>query len=137
MNQNMPKNVKSWLILAVVIIVAILAIVWATLFTPPPPPASPPDFPIFFTLKTVITSVNATLLIILFIIYVDIYRKTRSKFSLGLLIFTLTMLLQVLSSHPLIHQLFGYRGAGLGPFLMLPDFFTLIASVMLLYLAYK
>ena len=137
MNQHMPKNVKSWLILAVVIIVAILAIVWATLFTPLPPPASPPDFPIFFTLKTVITSVNATLLIILFIIYVDIYRKTRSKFSLGLLIFTLALLLQALSSHPLLHHLFGYRGAGLGPFLMLPDFFTLIASVMLLYLAYK
>ena len=137
MNQNMLKNMKFWLILAVVIIVVVLAIVWATLFTPPPPPASPPDFPIFFTLKTVITSVNATLLIILFLIYADIYRKTQSKFTLGLLIFTLALLLQVLSSHPLLHQLFGYRGAGLGPFLMLPDFFTLIASVMLLYLAYK
>ena len=137
MNQNMLKNMKFWLILAVVIIVVVLAIVWATLFTPPPPPASPPDFPIFFTLKTVITSVNATLLIILFLIYADIYRKTQSKFTLGLLIFTIALLLQVLSSHPLIHQLFGYRGAGLGPFLMLPDFFTLIASVMLLYLAYK
>lgn len=62
---------------------------------------------------------------------------TRSTFTLGLLIFTLAMLLQVLSSHPLIHQLFGYRGAGLGPFLMLPDFFMLIAARMLLYIAYK
>ncbi len=133
----MSRNVKSWLILVVVITVAILAIVWATFFSPPPPPASPPDFPIFFSLKTLLTSVNATLLVILFIIYVGIYRKTSSKFSLGLLIFTLSLLLQVLSSHPLIHQLFGYRGAGLGPFLMLPDFFTLIASGMLLYLAQK
>ena len=137
MKQYMLKNVKSWLILIIVIIVTVLATVWATINMPPPPPASPPDFLIFFILKTVITSVNATLLVIFFIIYFDIYRKTQSKFTVGLLIFTLAMLLQVLSSHPFIHQLFGFRGEGLGPFFMLPDFFTLIASVSLLYLAYK
>jgi hypothetical protein len=92
---------------------------------------------LIFTMKTILTSVNATLLIILLIIYLDIYRITRSKFTLGLVIFSLALLLQVLSSHPLLHQLFGFRGAGLGLFFMLPDFFTFIASVILLNLVYK
>lgn len=137
MKQPMAETAKPWLILIIVIVVMLVSTVWAILFTPPHPPASPPDFPIFFTLKTVLTSVNATLLIILLVIYTGIYRRTRSKFSLGLLVFALAMLFQVLSSHPFIHLIFGYRGLGLGPFFMLPDFFTLVASVVLLYLAYS
>ncbi|MFX1563738.1 MAG: hypothetical protein ACFFDP_10600 [Promethearchaeota archaeon] len=137
MTQNISKNVKLFLIPVIVITVAIIAAIWATVYMPPPTPLSPPDYPIFFTLKTILASVNITLLLILLSIYIDIYRQTRSKFTIGLLIFTLTILLQVLTSHPVIHQLFGLRGTGLGPFLVLPDVFTLIASVILLYLAYK
>lgn len=131
------RYLKPWLIIVIVLIMTALALLWAILNMPPPPPASPPDFLFFFTLKTVLTSVNSALLVILLLIYVDIYRVTRSKFTFGLIIFSLALLLQVLSSHPLIHQLFGFRGAGLGPFFMLPDFFTLIATVMLLNITYK
>lgn len=137
MKEVTQKYLKPWLIVTIVLIITVLATVWAVLNLPPPPPASPPDFPFIFTLKTILTSVNATLLIILLIIYLDIYHLTRSKFTLGLVIFSLALLLQVLSSHPLLHQLFGFRGADLGLFFMLPDVFTLIASVMLLNLAYK
>ena len=137
MKEPLVQTIKPWLIILVAIIVAALSLVWAMLFLPPPPPASPPDFLIFFTIKTVLTSVNAALLIILVAMYLEIYRQTRARFSLGLLLFTVAMLLQVLASNPIIHQVFGFRGAGLGPFFMLPDFFTLLASVILLYLAYS
>ncbi|MFX1564937.1 MAG: hypothetical protein ACFFCH_02985 [Promethearchaeota archaeon] len=137
MKESTQKYLKPWLIVGIVLIVIVLALAWAIFNMPPPPPASPPDFPFIFTLKTILTSVNAALLIILLIIYVDIYRVTRSKFTLGLVIFSLALLLQVLSSHPLLHQLFGVRGASLGPFFMIPDFFTLIAAVMLLNLTDK
>lgn len=80
---------------------------------------------------------NFVLLLGLLAIYVDIYRKTGSEFTLGLIIFCVAFLLYAVTSNPWVHQLLGYRGSGLGPFAMLPDTFTLVASVVLLYLSQK
>jgi hypothetical protein len=85
--------------------------------------------------KTVLASVNTVLLTYLLIVYIDIYRKTGSEFSLGLVIFSIALLLYALTSNPLLHRFAGFRGSGLGPFTMLPDLFTCIASVVLLYLS--
>ena len=100
-------------------------------------PPHPADIELFYTAKTVVSSVNAALLVSLIITYIDIYRQTRSEFTIGLMIFALVLLLYALSSNPLVHWIFGFRAFGLGPFAMLPDLFTLAALVTLLYLTLK
>ena len=95
------------------------------------------DIEVFYTVKTVISTINVTLLVFLLAIYIDMYRKLRSEFTMGLIIFSLTLLLYALSSNPIMQSIFGFRGAGLGPFAMLPDLFTSIALAVLLYLTLK
>ena len=95
------------------------------------------DLEVYYTAKTAISTVNSVLLLGLLSIYVDIYMKTESEFTLGLIIFCVALLLYAVTSNPWVHQLLGYRGSGLGPFAMLPDTFTLVASVVLLYISQK
>jgi hypothetical protein len=97
----------------------------------------PGDLEIYYTAKTVISSVNTVLLLILLAIYLELYGKVKSEFTLGLIIYNLALLLYALTSNPLLHGRFGFTGFGLGPFAMLPDLFTLIASSVLLYLSQK
>jgi hypothetical protein len=97
----------------------------------------PGDLEIFYTAKTVISSVNTVLLLFLLAIYFELYGQVKSEFTLGLIIYNLALLLYALTSNPLLHQGLGFAGFGLGPFAMLPDLFTLIASGILLYLSQK
>ena len=153
----MNKNLKLTLMLVAISIVVLLVIFWSTeyqIMPPKPPPPSenhlptefmgerpsrptPGDIELFYTVKTVISSINVMLLIFLLIGYIDIYRKTKSEFTIGLLIFSMTLLLYALSSNPLIHWLFGFRAFGLGPFAMLPDLFACVALSILLYFTIK
>lgn len=147
----MNKNLKLTLMLIATLTVVLLVIFWTIEYPimtpyPHPPPdfmgprpshPTPGDIELFYTAKTVISSINIMLLIFLLVSYVDIYRKTKSEFTIGLLIFSMTLLLYALSSNPFIHWLFGFRAFGLGPFAMLPDFFTCVALSVLLYLTFK
>jgi len=147
MKSRMNKSLRIWLILATVIVVAILAALGATSgvwFSPfpferrPLPPGSiPGDIEFFYTAKTVVSTVNVTLSIILLLIYVNIYEKTRSEFTIGLIIFSMVFLLNALASNPFLIWVFGFRPFGLGPFALLPDLFTLAALLVLLYLSIK
>ena len=147
MKNRMNKSMRNWLILATLIVVAILAALWATStfwfphypWGPHPPPSQniPGDIEFFYTAKTVVSTVNVTLLIFLLFTYISIYRKTRSEFTIGLIIFSIVLLFYALSSNPLIHWTFGFRAFGLGPFAMLPDLFTCVALAVLLYLTIK
>jgi hypothetical protein len=150
MKNRMNKSMRIWLILVILIVVAILAALWATStfwfprfpsseFRPPPRPATsiPGDLEFFYTLQTVVSTINATLLIFLLLIYISIYMKTRSQFTIGLIIFSMILLLYALTSNPLVTRIFGFRAFGLGPFAMLPDLFTCAALVVLLYLTLK
>ena len=146
MNEHMNKGLKNLLIVVTLIVVAILAAVWATtsFFFPrfPWEPRIPPqnilgDIELFYTIKTVISTLNVTLLVFLLLTYVSIYLKTKSEFTIGLIIFSAVFLLNVLASNPLVTWLFGFRPFGLGPFAMLPDLFTFVALVILLYLSVK
>jgi hypothetical protein len=69
--------------------------------------------------------------------YINIYRKTRSEFTIGLIIFSTVLLLHAFVSIPLTHGVFGFYDFGLGPFAMLPDLFTCLALGVLLYLTFK
>lgn len=93
------------------------------------------DLAIYYTIKAVLASMNAFLLIVLSSIYLKVYKDTGLEFSLGLVIFSVALLLYSLVSNPLLVSVAGYRASGLGPFAMLPDLFTCIASFTLLYIS--
>jgi hypothetical protein len=141
----MKRNFEIWLVIIAVLVIAILAGLWsnARLSAVPPLGRRLPwdpvryDIEVFYTLRTVVSTVNATLLVFLFVIYVDIYRRTGSDFTIGLILFSLVLLLYALSSNPIVHWIFGFRAVGLGPFAMLPDLFTCVALFVMLYLTVK
>jgi hypothetical protein len=149
MKHEMNRNPRTWLLLVllpILIVAAILAAIWAasTLWYPrlpwqPPehPPYIPWDIEFFYIAKTVISTINAIILVFLIFVYIDIYRKTRSEFTVGLVIFSATLLLYALTSNPIVIRAFGFRLFGLGPFALLPDLFTLAALIVLLYLSIK
>ncbi len=151
----MNKYVKIWIIFAILLVVAVFSDFLATqnapvsgisIFEPRQLPFDRisvdrnffyGDIELFYKIKTVLSSINATLLVFLLVTYVDIYKKLKSEFTLGLILFSLILLLYALSSNPLLHWLFGYQAFGLGPFAMLPDLFTTLALAVLLYLTLK
>lgn len=150
MNHYMQKKTRTFLIPATmiviaVVIIAIITALWATSTIEPPFGRRPPppeiyirgDIELFYTLETVVSVVNVTLSIILLLMYVNIYRKTQSEFTIGLIIFSAVLLLHAFVSIPMLHQVFGFYEFGLGPFAMLPDLFTCLALAVLLYLTFK
>jgi len=154
-NLHMNRYVKIWVIFAILLVVAVFSDFLATQNAPSPPtsifePRQPfdrinwdryysvmGDIELFYKVKTILSSINATLLVFLLATYVDIYKKIQSEFTIGLILFSLILLLYALTSNPLLQWLFGYQAFGLGPFAMLPDLFTSLALAVLLYLTMK
>jgi hypothetical protein len=148
MNTHMNSSKKIWLITILAFIaIALMAALWASHSFPfqseefterhLPPSEILGDFEFFYIAQTVISTVNVSLLIFLLITYIDVYRKTQSQFTLGLIIFSLVFLLRTLTANPLFMSVFGFRAFGLGPFALLPDLFELVALSVLLYLSAK
>jgi hypothetical protein len=155
-NIHMNKYVKVWIIFAILLVVVVFADYLATQNAPSPPTSIfetrrlpfdrinsdrylsyRGDIELFYKVKTMLSTVNATLLVFLLVAYIDIYKKLQSEFTIGLILFSLILLLYAISSNPLLQWLFGYRAFGLGPFAMLPDLFTSLALAVLLYLTMK
>jgi len=144
---QMNRKTRFWLLVAVLIVVVVAVAVFALLggerfYMPPPwqqrPPRNiPGDIELYYTVKTVISTVNITLLVFLLMNYAIMYSDTKSEFLIGLIIFSLILLFHAISSNPLVYQLFGFHAFGLGPFAMLPDIFTLTALIVLVYLTFK
>ena len=147
MKNHMNKSMRIWLILATVIVVAVLAALWAssTFWFPRypweprlrPPENIPGDIEFFYIAQTVVSTINVTLLVFLLLAYISIYRKTQSEFTIGLIIFSMVLLFYALASNPLVIWAFGFRAFGLGPFALLPDLFTCMALIILLYFTIK
>ena len=150
MENKMDRKVRIWLIIIVgLIVVAILAAVLASLkfnsfdpsrfpFRPlPPPEFNPADLEFYYIARTVVSTINIALLVFLIATYATIYSKTRSEFSIGLMIFALVFLMKDLVASPLVIGAFGFRASGLGPFALLPDMFEFAALSVLLYLSVK
>jgi predicted neutral ceramidase superfamily lipid hydrolase len=142
----MEKGKKTWLLPAVMGIVVIVAALLAasvsliqlTLLNQALPPYFiPGDIEFYYVAQAVVSTVNVTLLAFLLGMYVNIYSKTRSEFTVGLIIFSVVFLLYALSSNPFVIKIFGFRQFGLGPFALLPDLFTFGALLVLLYLCLK
>jgi len=98
----------------------------------------PTELHLYLTMRVIVRTVNAGLLVILLAVYVGVYMKTHAEFTIGLIIFTTTLLIYAIMSGPLIPLLSGpLRVYGLGPFAAFPELFTAIAVAVLLYLSLK
>jgi hypothetical protein len=145
--QMNSSRLKIGLILTILIAVAVFAAYWATIIFHQPeillrrvPPVGgfvPGDLEVFYVAFTIISTINIALLVIVLLTYVDIYGKTRSPFTIGLIIFALAFLLKDISAHPFVTGLFRFSVYGLGPFAFLPGLFELAALSVLLYLSVK
>lgn len=144
MNSHMNNSTKIWLVTIVTLIaIALVAALWASYsFTFPQRSLPMPedvrgDLEFFYVAQTVVSTVNVSLLVFLLTTYIDMYRKTRSQFTLGLIIFSLVFLLRTLTANPLFMRAFGFTAFGLGPFALLPELFEFAALSILLYLSAK
>ena len=154
----MNKYLKIGIIVVMVVVMALLADYLASQTSPFPPPSifEPRPVPsdrivnnfdsyysfigdmeLFYRVKTILSTVNATLLIFLLATYFDMYRKLKSEFTVGLILFSIILLLYALASNPAVQSIFGFQAFGLGPFAMLPDMFTTLALTMLAYLTMR
>ena len=145
MKKEMDNRLKVGLIFALLIAVAILATFWVYLqktsaFEPRGLPGTnfvPGDLEFFYAASSILSAVNIALLIVLTLIYVDIYVKTRSQFTIGLIIFASVFLVKDLTSSSLITSMFRFRAYGLGPFELLPALLEFFALSILLYLSVR
>ena len=146
MEKQMSNRLKLGLMVAIVVVVAIIATFGAKILIHQRLPylerrVSPSfvagDFELFYLANTIISTVNIVLLVFLILIYVNIFLKTRSPFTVGLLIFAFVFLVRELSSSPFVTSIYGFRAYGLGPFAFLPSLLELVALSILLYLSVK
>ena len=146
----MNKKSSIWLIIIVgLIVVAALAALWAmwTLesFDPPSfpsgprpqPPPNPADLELYYIGRTVLSTINIALLVFLIATYAALYSKTRSQFTIGLLIFASVFLVKDVLSSPFVISGFRFQLAGLGPFALIEPLLELVALLTLLYLSVK
>ena len=86
--------------------------------------------------RTVLALINAVLLLYLLILYYNIYRETKSNFSLCLILFSATLFLYSITSNPILIWINGFNGTNIfNLFNLLPDVFTTLASAILIYLS--
>jgi len=98
-------------------------------------PPSPGQLRTYLTIRAIVSTVNAGLAIFLLMVYIGIYLKTRAKFTVGLIIFTITLLLYALTSNPLLVVLVTARPFAFNVFAGVSELFTTIALTILLYLS--
>ncbi|MCW4024163.1 MAG: hypothetical protein NWF01_03915 [Candidatus Bathyarchaeota archaeon] len=142
----MDNRVKIGLIVSVIAFAAVLSAVWALTTLQPPQFPGPGDhrselvagdLEVFYLTYAVISTINIVLLVILVLNFVSIYRKTRSPFTVGLVIFAGAFLIKDITANPLVIGMFRFQPSGLGPFVFLPGIFELMALSALLYLSIK
>jgi hypothetical protein len=141
----MSKNLKILLLLTVLLAVATVAVLAASYLTDlsnqqtlpfgrRPFFVNPADLDFYYVARTVFSTINIVLLTVLIINYVSIYLKTKSEFTIGLVLFAVFFLIKDITWSPFVVRFSGFDVFGLGPFAFLPDLFELIALSVLLYL---
>ncbi len=142
----MSNRLKFGLMAAILVVVAVIATFGALILVQQhlaylerrvSPNLVAGDIEFFYVTNAIISTINIALLVFLILIYFNIYLKTRSPFTIGLLIFAFVFLVRDLASSPFVTSLYGFRAYGLGPFAFLPSLFELVALSVLLYLSVK
>jgi len=143
----MSKNLKILILMVFLLVAATLAVVFAAyetnssnqVYFPFGPPhvyhPNPADLELYYVARTIFSTINIVLLIVLLVNYVSIYVKTRSEFTIGLILFSVFFLIKDITWSPFVVHFAGFDVFGLGPFAFLPDLFELIALSVLLYLS--
>ncbi len=143
-NKGNNRLVLTLLLIAMLALVAVLAAFWfisinqsglQQIRTPPGFIAG--DLEYFYVAFAVLSMLNIALLVLLISVYIDIYRKTKSPFTVGLVIFAVVFLIKDLTDSPLITSMLGFRAYGLGPFAFIPSLLEFFALTVLLYLSIK
>jgi len=122
-------------VILAVIAAAVLGFFLADRLLPHGAPGMQGQSETFLVIKSIITTINMALCLVLIGSYLSLYSQVRSKFTLGLVFTMFSLLVYAASSNPVIHALSGYCLAGLGPFTILPDIFAAAALGILLYLS--
>ena len=121
-----------------VFVLGLLGLLLSALFPPlgtPPPPLPPdPAGDLYMRMEVIVSLVNTGMILPLLFSYVKLYREIGSRFTLALILLMLVLLLDTLTSNPVLHTLFGFRAYGIGPFGLIPDLFTTAALMVLVYL---
>jgi hypothetical protein len=142
----MSKNLKILILLTILLAAAAIAVLVASYeadqtnqqnfpFGPRPIRTNPNDLDFYYVARTIFSTVNIVLLIVLIFNYVSIYLKTKSEFTIGLILFSVFFLIKDVTWSPFVVHFAGFDVFGLGPFAFLPDLFELIALSVLLYLS--
>lgn len=116
---------------AVAGLVATLSIGWFPL----PPHGPPPELLLLIVrIQLFVTTFNLVMLLALLGLYVSLYRDLPNKYTRSLILLSLALLLYAVTSNPLVHLLFGYRGPPTsGPFVFVPHAFVGFAIIVLFY----
>ncbi|HHH79717.1 MAG TPA: hypothetical protein ENL13_02315 [Thermoplasmatales archaeon] len=88
-----------------------------------------------YTLGTIIICMNLMLLLGLLGAYIQSYRRTKSSFLLGLIMFLGVLVAQSLLSLPILHVSVGTALYQSNIFTILPNLFETIALIILFYLS--
>lgn len=119
---------------AAVVALAVAALAPRYVFRFPFPPHSDSAFDALLQVKLFFSTFTVVLLLVLLATYIRIYRDLPNNFTLSLLLFTVALTLYAITSNPLLPILFGFdHPPAVGPFTFLPDAFTSVAVVILLY----
>lgn len=145
---NSRRSLIWFTIIGLIVIAGILAGVWAfynfeTVTSQPFYPfiqraiqqPNPADLEFFYIARTAFSTVNIALLIILTETYAALYYKTRSHFTIGLLLFALVFLMKEVVTSPFVTGVLHFTPSGLGPFALLEPLLETAALSVLLYLS--
>lgn len=131
----MNSRGKLGVIVATVVLAAVVGYLLADLLLPHDAEGMQGQSGYLLIVKSVLTTVNTALCIVLIAGYLRLHSEVGSRFTLGLLFMTFALLVYAATSNPVLHALWGYCLQGLGPFTLIPDLFAAAALGTLLYLS--
>ncbi len=145
MDNQMNRKLGIWVILSCLIAVAILSGLWAWLtfnsfgirvfpYIPGAPEFDLTSLEFLYIARTMLSTVNIAILSVLTASYALLYSKTRSHFTIGLLIFSAVFLVKDIASSPFVIGALRYTLSGLGPFALIEPLLEFMALSVLLYL---
>ena len=76
---------------------------------------------------------NSFMMIVMVIVYGRIYRQLPNKYTASLTLLGVALLLYAVTSHPLVHIVFGFSLSTVGAFTFIPDLFVSMAVIILFY----
>ncbi len=139
MNRTQKILILLTVLLALTALLAVILTVYQTSqpFRPRGFRVIPADWELYYLARTIFSTINIVLTLLLIVNFISIYLKTKSEFTAGLLLFISFLLIKDIAWSPFVIGFAGFFLSGLGPFAFLPDMFEMAALLILLYLSIK